>query len=194
MEDKKIADDYICIKKIGRGAFADVFYGKQISTDLPVAIKMVNKANFKHEKLSKYLDNEIALLQSISHNNIIKLYTFFPYAESTICIILEYCNNGDLSQFIKKRNSIGWVMDESLAAHFLYQIIAGLSFCYNNNIIHRDIKPANLLLKSDSTNTINYKNFILKITDFGFAKIIKQDYAETICGFSFIYGSRSDEM
>lgn len=196
-EGKIIHNDYMIYKKIGRGASADVYYSKQISTNNIFAIKMVNKSNI-NKKLIKYLESEIELLKTTKHENIIKLHDHFIINNTLVCIVLEYCNCGDLSNFIKKRNSSGWTLDENLSRHFFKQLINGLYYCHTLNIIHRDIKPPNLLLCGVGASSVsgangvsasgfssagkNYVDLILKITDFGFAKILKEEMMDTICG------------
>ena len=76
---------------------------------------------------------------------------------------MEYCSLGDLSQFIKGRNTLGnhavmadamrkypntqgAGLNEVIVRHFLKQIASAVQFLHDRNIVHRDIKPQNLLL------------------------------------------------
>ena len=86
-----------------------------------------------------------------------------------IYIITEFCNKGDLSQFLKGR-----AMKEKYALYFMKQIRDGLKYLINNKIFHRDLKPHNILINDKGE---------LKIADFGFARHFETDnMVETLCG------------
>lgn len=69
---------------------------------------------------------------------------------------MEYCNEGDLSKFIRKN---GGHLKESVAIDVLGQLMNGFKNLYELKYIHRDIKPPNALIK----------NGVHKVADFGFA-------------------------
>mgnify|MGYP003442827463 CR=1 FL=1 len=88
---------------------------------------------------------------------------------------MEYCEAGDLSQYLRKRH----ILQESEARHLLCQLANALKVLWDNNLIHRDLKPQNLLLQRTENDT----QFSLKIADFGFARYMEPtDLAETLCG------------
>ena len=78
---------------------------------------------------------------------------------NNLYMFLEYCNEGDLKELLKKR---GGKLTESEAVLYFRQIISGFKALNELNIIHRDIKPANILIKEGKA----------KISDFGFAKCL----------------------
>ena len=80
--------------------------------------------------------------------------------------MLEYCNEGDLGEYIATDNV-------QFNNKFFYEIISGLKYLYTHGILHRDIKPQNILIH----------NKTIKISDFGFAKSFeKNDLITTFCG------------
>lgn len=91
--------------------------------------------------------NIVNLLEVIQSED--KNYLIFEYVESTV---LE-----------KIQNSPGQI-DFIEIKKILYQLLLSLSYCHSINIIHRDIKPENLLLSTKG---------VLKLCDFGFARICK---------------------
>jgi serine/threonine-protein kinase ULK/ATG1 len=102
----------------------------------------------------------------------VRLYEHFNSSKS-IYLILELCPGGDLSKYIKRCRRI----DEHVAQRFLRQLSDGLLFLNQRNLIHRDLKPANVLLSEASENAI------LKLADFGFAKVLAEaSLAQTPCG------------
>ncbi|EGG25360.1 autophagy protein 1 [Cavenderia fasciculata] len=96
-----------------------------------------------------------------------------PQNESFIYMIMECCEGGDFSKYIRKHKRL----TEEKAKYFMRQLANGLKFLRMRDIIHRDLKPQNLLL-SDSGDSPT-----LKIADFGFARFIDvQSLSDTFCG------------
>ena len=88
-----------------------------------------------------------------------------------VYMILEYCGGGDLSQLMKHKD---YSFEERDIQQYMQQIISGIKYLIENNILHRDIKPQNILLTKDN---------VIKIADFGFARYFKgNDMIETLCG------------
>ncbi|KAL6077315.1 Serine/threonine-protein kinase atg1 [Balamuthia mandrillaris] len=162
-------------KRIGRGAFATVYLAQHKDTHEVVAIKVVDVERLsKHnQKLKKHLESEINIMKALKHENIVLQHDVVLGSEF-IYLVLEYCEGGDFSQFLKRHGKLS----ESRARFFLSQLAAGLEFLHSKNIVHRDLKPQNLLLSSRDP-----QKAVLKIADFGFARFIEpQSVADTLCG------------
>lgn len=163
----KIVDNYVLERTIGKGQYGEVYKGYKKDTGMDVAIKAVNRKNLKG-KFYELLENEIKVLRSCNNSNIIKLYDIRK-TQNNIYLIIEYCNEGDLMQYLKKRGKL----TEEETVEFLVQILNGFKSLVKNNIMHRDFKLANILKH----------NGIIKIADFGFAKILTDDsFASTMLG------------
>jgi serine/threonine protein kinase len=121
-----------------------------------VAIKVV-----KAEALGATAKNEIntwkALAGKFNHPNILKIYTIYQ-SSSSMYIIMEYCNDGDLEGYLKKKKKI----TEDEATKVLQATISGLAYMNKYDIIHRDVKPANLIIAKG----------VYKICDYGLCKVI----------------------
>ena len=105
--------------------------------------------------------NEISILKSISHENIVQFEEEF-YENGLYLIVMEYCEGGDLKSVIKhQKTKLKTPFLEETVVIWFHQLISGINYLHNNHIIHRDIKPANIFLKSFNK---------LKIGDFGIAK------------------------
>ena len=93
-------------------------------------------------------------------------------------LITELCNSGDLHVFLRKHGPRG--LPSQMVLTLMVQLVSGLKFLWQRNLIHRDIKPHNLLLHvlpGGSHVTL------LKIADFGFARELSSAaMAETVCG------------
>lgn len=157
-------------KCIGKGSFSKVYEGKDIIKKHKVAIKeiIVNKLS---DRIKTQLYEEVEIMKKIMENphpNIIKCYDVLMENEN-LYIIMEFCDCGDLGSLLKRP------IKEVYVQYWMCQLRTGLEHLHNLNIVHRDIKPKNILL----TN----KKRILKIADFGFAKILGPlKKINTLCG------------
>lgn len=160
MDYEIIGDYFFYLQPIGNGSFSTIYKGYRVSDRTPVAIKKITKIIDK-----KYINSEINVMKGLNSPYILKLYEVI-HKKNYLYLVLEYCNQGDLSKYIKTKN-------KQYNSKYIYQIIQGLQYLHKSKIIHRDIKPHNILLKN---NTI-------KISDFGFAKTFNEnDLISTFCG------------
>jgi serine/threonine-protein kinase ULK/ATG1 len=126
-----------------------------------VAIKSVNLAKL-NKKLKDNLTSEITILKGLHHPHIVALIDCKDTTQH-IHLVMEYVALGDLSYFIKKRDTIKdnpmvsdlmvkypnprvGGLNEVVVRHFLKQLASALQFLRVRNLIHRDVKPQNLLL------------------------------------------------
>eukprot|EP00826_Nyctotherus_ovalis_P011738 TRINITY_DN1305_c0_g2_i1.p1 TRINITY_DN1305_c0_g2~~TRINITY_DN1305_c0_g2_i1.p1 ORF type:complete len:373 (-),score=104.39 TRINITY_DN1305_c0_g2_i1:105-1223(-) len=166
---KKVGE-YIVEELVGSGTFGEVYRGS--STEEPgkhFAIKMIAKKNIP-EKVFKYLEREVEILQMTNHPNIVKLIDIRA-TENHYYIVLEYCNGGDLSTFRKNK---GGTVSESVIRFILKQLMSGLNEVHTKNAIHRDIKLSNVLLCYPDEEAKAKQQPVVKLGDFGFAKLITQ--------------------
>ena len=117
-----------------------------------------------------FIKREFSLLKRLNHPNIIKLHDVIIDTNfNNIYFIIDYYSKGDLASFLKRRP-----LKEKYCKKYLKQLACGLEYLHSNNILHRDLKPQNILL-TDS--------YDIKLTDFGFARIIdKNEMINTLCG------------
>lgn len=173
----KIGDYEIHISNpIGVGGYSIIYYGKCINEATIKKYKLTKSkiiGNTVHnnivavkkilvrdasDKIKKAILDEINIIRKIidaPHPNIVSCYDVIDDID-TIYIIMEYCENGDLSKIIGKP------IKEETVKYYFKQLIKGVKYMNDNQIIHRDIKPKNILLTDD--------NKVLKICDFGLAK------------------------
>ncbi len=134
-----------------------------------MAVKELKIGSIGAKERSK-INNEIKILKTLKHTNIIELYDVVE-TSNMVCIVMEYCQGGDLREYLGKRKRL----DEYEVQDIVYQVAQGLTELYRKDIIHRDIKLQNLLRRTDESPTV------VKIADFGLARYAPA-YASTVCG------------
>jgi serine/threonine protein kinase len=160
-------------KRLGKGAFGEVYLTSKQGCKEKFATKKIDKKFASNPRAKKYLDNEIAILKEIKHQNIIKLYevqetTQFYY------LVMEYCNGGGLSDCLDKyKKKFKKPFPEETVQYLMRQIISAINYLHKKGILHRDIKLDNILLnyenEEDRKNN-NIQKAQVKIIDFGFAR------------------------
>lgn len=86
--------------------------------------------------------------------------------DSSYLMVSEYCEDGDLSQWMKKVKENEIEFDEHTALNIMIDVAKGMAFNDKRRVLHRDLKPANILLEDDYRRA--------KVSDFGLAKIVEQ--------------------
>ncbi|EAY20221.1 CAMK family protein kinase [Trichomonas vaginalis G3] len=160
---------YIVIRTLGEGITGKVKLAVNKETNENVAIKIIPKSSFeKRADLQEKVHRECALMRLTDHPNILKLLAYYESARH-IYIVLEYAKQGELFDYLISRR----VLPEDQALDFFRQIILAIEYLHSFGICHRDLKPENILLDEYTR---------VKIADFGFARWVRSNIAETSCG------------
>lgn len=154
-------DYYKFVKKIGNGAFGQVYLAIHKLTGKFVAIKMIELVQLKDKYSRKKVFQEVYILKKIRHSNIIRLFEVFENKKH-IMMVMEYAGGGDLYHLVKKSE----YLTEDEAKYIFKQIAQGVAHCHCRSVLHRDIKLDNILLDGDGG---------VKICDFGVSKLITQN-------------------
>lgn len=161
-------DDFELDRTIGTGSFGRVMIcNLKRDHHQRYAMKMLKKENIVKMKQVEHTLNERKILASIDFPFIVKLAYSFKDT-SNLYMVLEYVSGGEMFTHLRKT---GRYSEES-ACFYASQIVLTFEYLHYLNIVYRDLKPENVLYDS---------NGYIKITDFGFAKIIK-DRTWTLCG------------
>ena len=165
-------DDFTLGKRIGQGSFGEVYLTTRNGYNKLYATKKVSKQKIELPSVKKHFIDEIEILKTLNHKNIIKLETI-RQSQNNFYIICEYYNGGGLFDCLKQyKIRYGRPFPENIVQHFMRQIVDALVYLHQRKIIHRDLKLENLLINYESEEDKNNFNLLkaeVKIIDFGFA-------------------------
>ena len=165
----QVIHGYRVIRDIGQGAFATVYKVQRVDDDEIFAMKVVKKSNLGSSDDIVRFQREIDSMTILRHENIVQLHDFFS-DENNFYLVIDYCPNGELSDFIAKNGKI----NENTAALLFQQIASAISYCHSYGVAHRDLKPQNILIQ---------KFPFVKIADFGLCGYVREnDLMKTFCG------------
>ncbi|KAJ0085098.1 hypothetical protein Patl1_08435 [Pistacia atlantica] len=156
---------------LGRGTFGSVYEG--ISDDgFFFAVKEVSLLDQGSQgKQSIYqLEQEIALLSQFEHENIVQYYGT-DKDESKLYIFLELVTKGSLLKLYLRYH-----LRDSQVSAYTRQILQGLKYLHDRNVVHRDVKCANILVDASG---------YVKLADFGLAKATKLNDVKSCKGTAF---------
>jgi len=119
----------------------------------------------------------------MQHPNIVAYRDSFIDSTGTLCILMEYCEHGDIFTYLREVRFVQQSPDESRLLEWFTQIVLALQSLHLKKILHRDLKTQNIFLTGDRQQGI----FAAKLGDFGIAKVLNStvDLAKTQIGTPF---------
>uniref|UniRef100_A0AAZ3RAP6 Protein kinase domain-containing protein n=1 Tax=Oncorhynchus tshawytscha TaxID=74940 RepID=A0AAZ3RAP6_ONCTS len=171
---KKNVDD---IKKVfefkevlGTGAFSEVVMAREKTTGKMVAVKCIPKKALKGKETS--IENEIAVLRKIKHENIVALEDIYE-SPNHLYLIMQLVSGGELFDRIVEKG----FYTEMDASRLIKQVLNAVNYLHDMGIVHRDLKPENLLYYNP------HDEAKIMISDFGLSKMEGTgDVMATACG------------
>lgn len=142
---------------IGVGGMAVVYRAEDMQNKRTVAVKILKDDVARDEVSVKRFINESKAVAMLSHPNIVNIYDVSFRTEEKY-IVMEYIDGITLKSYMQKKGAL----DTREIIAYTEQVLCALEHAHRKGIVHRDIKPQNIML---------LKNGIVKVTDFGIAKL-----------------------
>lgn len=158
--------DYRLLRRLGRGAMAEVYLAQQQSLRRQVAFKVLKLSLAGDENYVRRFHNEAQAAAALVHANIVQIHEV-GQIDGTHFIVQEYVPGQNLKQYLASHGA----MDVPLAVAIMRQVTAALHKAGQQGIVHRDIKPDNIMLSTAGE---------VKVADFGLARLTGDDQALTL--------------
>jgi len=156
---------YTQLRKVGEGSFGAAILCQDQSDkekDSKAVVKMIDIGRATKQERDDAL-KESRVLSQLRHPYIVRYRENF-LEDGWLCIAMDYCEGGDLSDRVKKMRSQRKSFPEDQVLRWFTQAILALKYIHDMKILHRDLKSGNFFL-SKSGN--------LKMGDFGIAKVLE---------------------
>lgn len=148
--------DYRVLRRLGRGAMAEVYLAEQVSLERQVALKVLHPQLSVDETYIKRFQLEARAAAALVHANIVQIYEV-GCVDGIHYIAQEYVQGQNLQQLLSRHGPV----ETKLALAIMRQVAAALAKAAAQSIVHRDIKPENIMLASSGE---------VKVADFGLAR------------------------
>ena len=163
---------YIIEKQLGKGTYGVVYKVKKKEDNKIYVLKQISLIGLTQEQKAD-VKLEAQVLSKIKSKYVVQYYDSFE-EDGKLNIIMEYCDSGDLNDFLEKHKQTKHLLSENLVWKIFIKITLGLADIHKLKILHRDLKSLNIFLKKDED---------IRVGDLGVAKILNQTYfAKTFIG------------
>lgn len=156
-------------RTLGKGRYARVRYAKlRGHDDVRLCLKILKKEEVIALEQVEHVMNEKAVLASVNHPFVIQLLDTFQ-DQRCLYMAIELVNCGELFTLLRSMERF----PKNLARFYCAEVSCAIQHLHEMLVVFRDLKPENILI--DWTGH-------LKVTDFGFAKYMKEAKTHTVCG------------
>lgn len=164
----KVIDTYEITGVLGKGGMGVVYKAKDKTLERDVALKMMDATLARDEEFLKRFKSEAKALAKVQNPNIVSVFALRE-TEFGLALVMEFVEGNTLADQIRLQGPLPL----HRTIKIFRQILGALGDAHRNNVIHRDIKPSNVMLTKDD---------VVKVTDFGLAKIQQVSSATVTMG------------
>jgi serine/threonine protein kinase len=168
MSPLKSIGKYELVDAIGTGGMGTVYRAFDPTLERIIAVKLLqlDMPDVSPAELSERFRNEARAVARLNHPAIVAIFDYDDQDPAGAYIAMEYVNGCALDEYVNQRAEPH--LEDAISA--VQQVLAGLDYAHRHDVVHRDIKPSNLLITRDG---------MVKITDFGIAKIGPRSQKQT---------------
>jgi len=161
LQSGTIVDQYIIERQLAHGGFSSVYLARQLADQFQVAIKEYLPRRLAHRTWNNIVVpnsdetrtlffrgralffEEAKVLAKLKHHNIVNVINFFQ-ANDTVYMVMIYDYGVTLDKIVKNHSL---EMSEEFLVSIFNQLLTGIGFIHQQNMVHLDIKPGNILIR-----------------------------------------------
>jgi eukaryotic-like serine/threonine-protein kinase len=167
--------DFQLLRRLGRGAMADVYLAEQIRLKRRVAVKILRPELADDRTYLQRFQLEAQAAASLVHANIVQVYEV-GCVDRLHHIAQEYVAGQNLREYIDRHGP----PDLPHALSIMRQVAAALAKAAEQGVVHRDIKPENIMLTAGGE---------VKVADFGLARLTREGAANDLTQVGITLGT-----
>jgi len=162
---------YRILARIGIGGMGDVYLAEHIALHRKEALKILHKSLADTEDSVARFRREARATNRLQHPNIVRVYDFGQLPDGRFYLSTEYIEGDNLASLLAEHGP----MPAGRTVRILAQLADAMAHAHERGVVHRDLKPGNLMLAATRG-----RRDVLKVLDFGIAKIIAPDYEDSL--------------
>ncbi len=168
----ELAGRYRVLERIGEGAMGEVYLVEHRHLGRREALKILHATHAKAPELLSRFRREARATNRLQHPNIVAVYDFGQLPDGKFFLTTEYADG----ETVDARMARVGRFSPTGARDMLAQVADAIDHAHARGVIHRDLKPDNMVLVPRRGG----QGEIVKVLDFGIAKIIAPDYADSL--------------
>ncbi|MGE3456677.1 MAG: serine/threonine protein kinase [Kofleriaceae bacterium] len=163
-----VHDRWRILSVLGHGAMGEVFLADNVKLGRKEAVKILMPLLASDPMFVRRFRREARAVNRLRHPNIVSLYDFGQLPDDRFFLSMEYAQGDGLH--LHRKRATRFTIPRAL--HVLDQLVRAVHHAHSRGVVHRDLKPDNLVLVGEDE--------LLKVLDFGIAKIVAPDHQESM--------------
>ncbi len=171
---------YRVVRKIGEGGTSEIYLAEHMHLGRNEAIKVLKPEVATDPTFVSRFRREARAINRVQHPNIIGIYDFGQLPDGRLYLAMEHGNGRVVDALLREEGQL--TVPRTL--HVLHQLASAVAHAHTHGVVHRDLKPANLMLVEHRGH-----RDVLKILDFGMAKVLAADEGDELTRRGQIFGT-----